>query len=82
MISETDVARQIAAVMLDAFNRIEDSCELVTRSSPEPEAAAYRNAVDHVIQSIVLDVLEPLFNCHPELKPEHWDDDPAEEPSM
>jgi hypothetical protein len=82
MISETGVARQIAEVMLDAFNRIEDSCVMVARFSPEQEAAAYRHAADRVILPIVLDILEPLFNSHPELKPPHWDDDPAEEPSM
>jgi hypothetical protein len=82
MISETGVARQITELMLDAFNRIEDSCELVSRSSPEQEAAAYRNVADRVIEPIVLDILEPLFTRHPELKPPHWDDEPAEEPSM
>lgn len=82
MISDKDAARQIANLMLDTFNRIEDSCDLVARSLPEHEAAAYRVAADRVIQSIVLDVLEPLFTCHPELKPPHWDDEPAEEPTM
>ena len=82
MISDSVVARHIADLMLDTFNRIEDSCEMVSRSSPEPEAAAYQNASDRVIQSIVLDVLEPLFERHPELKPPHWDDDSPEEPTM
>ncbi|HEY3706838.1 MAG TPA: hypothetical protein VGL22_17375 [Terracidiphilus sp.] len=82
MISDKDVARQISDLMLDAFNRIEDSCELVSRSVPQQEAAAYSQAADRIIQPIVLDLLEPLFARHPDLKPAHWDDDPAEEPSM
>jgi hypothetical protein len=82
MISDKDVARQIAELMLDTFNRIEDSCEHVTRACSAEEAAAYSDAADHIIQPLVLDILEPLFTSHPELKPAHWDDDPVEEPSM
>jgi hypothetical protein len=82
MISDIQVARQITDLMLDTFNRIEDSCELISRICVPEEAAAYSSAADRVIQPIVLDILEPLFNQHPELKPPRWDDDPAEEPTM
>jgi hypothetical protein len=82
MISDSDTAKQISELILEVFHRVEDSCEFVSHVCPPEEAAAYRDAADRVIQSIVLDVLEPLYGRHPELQPPHWDEDPADEPTM
>jgi hypothetical protein len=41
--------------------------------TPE-EAAAYQKAAGRVARPIVMDVLEPLYDKHPALKPHNWDD--------
>jgi len=74
MISDTDTAKQISDLMLDLFRRVDESIATIkTTCSPE-EAAAYSKAAGRVACSIVMDVLEPLYQKHPSLKPRNWDE--------
>lgn len=76
MITDAAVARSISELMLDIFYRIDESIANVKRLCPAEEATAYGKAVGNVAGPIVLDVLEPLYHRHPELKPRNWDEEP------
>jgi hypothetical protein len=74
MISNSATARQISELMLDIFRRADESIAAVKESCPPEEAAAYQKAIGRVVGPIVMDVLEPLYEKHPGLKPSNWDD--------
>ena len=75
MVSDAAIARQINDLMLDLFHRVEESVCEVKEQCPAHESEAYIKATAPVVGAIVMDVLEPLYRQHPELKPHNWDDD-------
>lgn len=74
MISNRQIAQQISKLMLDVFYRLEGSIHMVKDASSLEEAAAYEKAVGKVACRIVFDVLEPLYEKHPALRPPKWDE--------
>ena len=68
MISDPVVARRISALMLDVGARLDESILEVARSSPA-EAENYKRAVGVAMADIPLDVLNPLYRTHPDMKP-------------
>jgi len=74
MISKPEIAKQVSDSMLDLFNRLEGSLAAVKENCPPEESAAYVKATTRIADGIVMDVLEPLYNEHPALKPHNWDD--------
>ena len=75
MIENPTVAKQVSDLMMDMFTRLSESCETVRQQCSEPEYRAYLKSTSGIAGSIVLDVMEPLYNKHPHLKPGNWDDD-------
>jgi hypothetical protein len=74
MIQNPDAAKQISDLMMDMFTRLCDSCQVVReRCSPE-EYAAYKKATSRIAAGIVFDVMEPLYEKNPSLKPANWDE--------
>ena len=74
MINNPETAKQISDLMMDIFTRLCDSCQSVKeRCSPE-EYAAYKKATARIANGIVFDVMEPLYEKNPALKPANWDD--------
>lgn len=74
MISDGTIAKQISDLMLDVYRRLEESVGTVKKSCPPEEHAAYKRAVGKVVARIVFDVVEPLYEKNPALKPADWDD--------
>jgi hypothetical protein len=74
MISSANIAKQISDLMLDLFRRVDESVAMVRETCTPEEAAAYQKAAGRVAGPIVMDVLEPLYDKHPALKPHNWDD--------
>jgi hypothetical protein len=74
MISNPDVAKQISDLMQDIFQRLDESAAMVRSSCQTEEAATYQKAVGRVVGPILFEVLEPLYQKHPTLKPANWDD--------
>jgi hypothetical protein len=74
MISDQIISRQVSDLMLDVFQRIDESLALVRRTCPPEEAAAYQKATGRIVGPIVMDVLEPLYRQHPELSPPNWNE--------
>ena len=73
MLSNSDPARRISELMLEIFRRVDESVAVVRESCGEQEAAAYSKAVGKVAGAVVMDVLEPLYEKNPDLKPPNWD---------
>jgi hypothetical protein len=73
MISNVTTARLISELMLDVFYRIDESVSVVRQTCAEDEAVAYSKAIGRLAGSVVMDILEPLYEKNPELKPPHWD---------
>ncbi len=74
MISDAKVAGQVSELMLEIFRRVDESVAMVKEACPAEEASAYQKAAGRVACPIVMEVLEPLYEKHPGLKPHNWDD--------
>ncbi len=74
MISDGKTAEQISELMLDVFDRLERSIPIVKEASSGDEGMSYEKAVGKVACRIVFDILEPLYEKHPRLKPNNWDE--------
>ena len=69
MIKNKRVAEQICKLMLETGARIDDSIEQVKNQCSEKEFQSYRKAAGKVMGEILLEILNPVFKEHPELKP-------------
>ena len=74
MISNSETASKISELMLEIFNRVNESVAIVKETCTVEEAAAYRKAAGRVAGPIVMEVLGPLYDKHPSLRPQNWDD--------
>ena len=73
MLSNPDVAKEVSVLMMDIFCRIDESVQAVRKSCSADEAGAYSKAVGRVAGAVVMNVLEPLYEKNPSLKPSNWD---------
>ena len=73
MISDSGLAKEISDLMLDIFRRIDESCATVRARCSADEASAYQKAAGRIAAEVVMDVLEPLYEKNPTLKPHNWD---------
>lgn len=69
MISNIETATRVSELMLDIFRRVDESVAMVRAGCTEEEAGAYSQAVGRVAGAVVMDVLEPLYERNPSLKP-------------
>jgi hypothetical protein len=73
MIKNADTAKQISDLMQNIFHRVDESTQLVKNTCSAEEFAAYNKAVGRVLGAVVMDVMEPLYDQNPKLKPANWD---------
>ena len=73
MINDKAVADQVNKLILDAYRDLEKSMQLVESSCPPDEFAHYKAAIGKVTASILFNLLEPLYEKIPTLKPIGWD---------
>jgi hypothetical protein len=69
VISNKATAQLISALMLDFGRRLDASVLSVQETCTPEEFRAYRRAVGKVMGDMLLEVLNPLYVTHPELKP-------------
>jgi hypothetical protein len=69
MITDANVAEQINSLMLDLASRINESVAAVQTHCPDAEFKTYRLAAGKVLGEILLEVLNPLHELHPRLRP-------------
>lgn len=72
---KTEIARQISQEVNDVMGRLDNSVRLVMDNCTEDEFKQYRTAIGRVMGALVLDVLNPLYEGNPEVKPEGYDDE-------
>ena len=69
MIASKETAKQIVDLMLQTGARIDESVALVQAQGSAQDLANYRRAAGAVMGEILIEVLNPLFKEHPELRP-------------
>jgi hypothetical protein len=69
-----ETAASVNRKLRDCYRILEDSILEVNKSCRDDEAKKYRQTVGAIFSTIVFDLMEPLYQEHPELKPEDWKD--------
>lgn len=70
MIERKEVAKEISDLMLEMGRKLDASVALVQERCGAREFDAYRRAVGRIMGEMLLQVMNPLYQRHPELKPE------------
>ncbi len=73
MVSNVTVATEIKRLVEQAKDQLLDSMALVERACPSEEYAEYKRAVGRVIAAMLFEIVEPLYETNPSLKPQGWD---------
>ena len=68
MISSREVAENVNALMLEMGAKLNASIADVKSSCPEEEFANYRRVVGKIMGAMLLDIMNPIYAVHPELK--------------
>lgn len=69
MISDENIANKINELMLRIGSELNDSVVLVQDHCDKDEFQQYRNAVGVVMGSLLFEVMRPLYEQHPRIKP-------------
>ncbi|WP_207005764.1 hypothetical protein [Trinickia mobilis] len=69
MFEKKDVAKRISELMLSIGKEVDDSLAFVQASCSPDEYEAYKDFVSKIMTSILLDVLNPVYQRHPDIKP-------------
>jgi hypothetical protein len=65
-------AEVVSAVMLEFGRRLDETVALVCNTERDQnEAQRYKRAVGRILGEMLIEVLNPLYAEHPELKPPH-----------
>jgi hypothetical protein len=73
MISNPAIAKHVKELMMDVFVRVDQSITMVRQTCAKEEADAYSRAAGRIATALVMDVLGPLYERNPDLKPTDWD---------
>ena len=63
-------AAQLIAVMTEVGDKLNDSVRLVRDESDSDSFNSYRDSVGKVMGIMFFDIMNPIFEKYPELKPE------------
>jgi hypothetical protein len=69
MIEQKDVAAEVSKLMLEFGSRLDASVALVQVKCSATELQAYRRAIGKIMGEMLLEVMNPLYRKHPDLKP-------------
>ena len=69
MFENKEVAVEISKLMLDIGAKLDQSLELVQAKEGAKEFERYRAVVATLMGEMLLEVMNPLYEKHPELKP-------------
>ena len=64
-----DVAREISTLMLETTERLDRSVRRMQAQLPAAEFGTYGRSVGTILANIIMEVLDPLYAEHPDLKP-------------
>lgn len=69
MISNQSIARHISEVALGISSKLDESILFVKENCSEEEFQKYRVAAGRVLGQILLEILNPLYETNPTLRP-------------
>lgn len=69
MIQQKSVAAEISQLMIDYGAKLDASVTLVKAQCSNEEFGAYRKAVGKVMADMLFEIMNPLYEKHPDLKP-------------
>ncbi|EHZ5295421.1 hypothetical protein K6B85_003623 [Salmonella enterica] len=69
MVNDKDTAVLISELMLRFGKEVDESVAVVQSRCDESEFKAYREAVDFTMDEILIKIMNPLYEKHPEIKP-------------
>jgi hypothetical protein len=69
MIESKDVAKEISLLMLEYGAKLDASVALVQQTCGEAELRAYKQAIGILMGDMLMNVMNPLYAQHPDLKP-------------
>jgi hypothetical protein len=64
-----DIAVTINDLMIEYGAKLDESVRLVMQSCSEEEFQSYRAAIAQIMGTMLIDVMQPIYREHPELKP-------------
>ena len=74
MIENKVLAASINSKLRNCYQMLEDSIWEVNKQCNEEQAKAYRQIIGNIFSILVSDLMGPLYEAHPELKPPGWED--------
>ena len=69
MILNKEIADQISELMLEYSAKLDQSLKTVMDTCSEQEFKQYRDAVGQLLGIMLMDVMNPIYIEHPDLKP-------------
>ena len=73
MISNNQIAQEINQLMLEYGAKLDSTVAQVQRRCSSQEFEAYREAVGKVMGYMFFEIMSPLYEAHPNLKPKELD---------
>ena len=67
------MAKEINELMVEIEHQVAKSLQSVKQRCSAEEYTVYKKATGKIVSAIVFDVIEPLYERHPALKPPGWD---------
>ncbi len=69
MVSDKNTAILISELMLKFGKELDESVAVVQSHCDEDEFKAYRDAVGFIMGGMLIKIMNPLYEKHPEIKP-------------
>ena len=73
MVTDVLAATEVKRLVYSAKDLLLESMAAVERRCPPDEYAVYKRAVGQVVSKMLTDIIGPLYEQNPSLKPEGWD---------
>jgi hypothetical protein len=70
MIKSETVAAEVSTLILEINEKLNDSICMVQDTCDEEDFKTYRQAIGRVLGEMLFQVVNPLYEDHPSLKPE------------
>ncbi len=67
---EKSAAIKLNAVLLECYFKLHESIDTVRDNCSDGERKAYCRAMGKVLGYLLLDILEPIYSDHPDLRPD------------
>jgi len=68
-----ETAQYVSGLMLRVAGELNDSVARCDEAENGVDSSAYRKSVAHVMQVVLVEILNPIYREHPDLRPEQLD---------